>query len=445
MKNKTLNIVFSAIGTRGEGIAKTADCAYFVPFCLSGEEAEVEIVRQKNGVAEGRAVRLVKTVNGRTKPKCGVFGKCGGCQLQHMSYQMQLDYKQNLVKNNLKKLGGVDFDVLPTVQSAKQYCYRNKLQIPFAKLGGRTVSGFYKNGSHSIVPTDSCPLQDGWADDLCRIVREFIDQNDISVYDERTKTGLVRHLVARYIDGQLLATIVVNGDSLPCLPKLQESLDKRFDRYGLFLNINKTRTNVILGKITTKLCGIDGIEGECMGVKYNLQPNSFFQVNDNIRQKIYEGAVSLLDVDGCDIVIDAFSGVGILSAVLAKSGKPVYGIEIVREAVDDADKLKKINGLDNMTNICADVNIKLKQLCSQNKDKKIALVLDPPRKGLDTMTKNAVLEAKPQSIVYISCNSATLARDIHDLSPLYRLAYCRPYDMFPQTSNVETLAQLTLK
>lgn len=444
MKNKNLQLTINALGTNGEGIANTKEYTCFVPFCLPGEVVEATANYCKGKIVYADLVKIKKAQNGRRSPKCKVFGLCGGCQLQHMSYELQLQYKQNLVKNNLSKIGGINFDVLPTEPSAKQYGYRNKLQIPITKIGGKTAVGFYKSATHEIVPTPYCHLQEDWANKLCDIVCDFADENDLSVYDENKKTGLLRHIVARYAEGQLLATLVINGDCLPCWQKLDEKLKTVFDDYGLFVNINKKHTNVILGQQTIHLSGIKQIYGACCNIKYNLQPNSFFQVNDDVREKIYDDAISHTDCD-CDIIIDAYSGIGILSGVLAKSGKQVFGIEIVKDAVEDADKLKKLNGLSNLTNICADVNIKLKQLCDAYKAKKISLVLDPPRKGLDKTTRDAILFALPQKIVYISCNSATLARDVKYLSQAYDLIYCKPYDMFPQTSNVETLVVLRKK
>jgi len=443
IKTNNLKLKIEGIGTNGEGIAKNDQGTCFVPFCLVGEEVEAKPVYKKGSVINAQLVKVTKAVNGRTKPKCKVFGECGGCQLQHMSYDMQLVYKQNLVKNNLKKLGGVDVDVLPTEPSAKTYGYRNKLQMPFGKKDGKTVMGFFKPSSHDMVVTNSCPLQESWADDLCNIVKIFADEQNLTVYNEKTKQGLLRHLVARYVDNQLLVTIVVNGDTLDKWQTLAKMLEQRFDRYGLFVNLNKKHTNVILGDKTMHLCGIPHIEGDCCGVRFNLQPNSFFQINDDIRDKIYRQAISLVDTDGCDVIIDAFSGIGIMSGVLAKTGKQTFGIEIVPEAVQDADKLAKLNGLDNLTNICGDVNIKLKELCQEHKN--VALVVDPPRKGLDKQTKDTILQALPKSLVYVSCNSATLARDVKDLSQAYEVTYCKPWDMFPMTNNVETLAKLTKK
>ena len=442
MKN-LLNLKIQAIGTNGEGIAKNDHGTCFVPFCLVGEEVEAKPVYTKGNVINAQLVKVTKSVNGRTKPKCKVFGNCGGCQLQHMSYDLQLAFKRDLVKNNLKKLGGVDFDVLPVEPSAKIYGYRNKLQMPFGVKGGKVVMGFYKPSSHDMVVTDSCPLQEEWADKLCNIIKQFANENGISVYNEKTKTGLLRHMVARYVDNQLLVTIVVNGDKLDKWQTLAKMLEQNFDRFGLFVNINKKHTNVILGDKTDYLCGIEYISGECCGVKFNLQPNSFFQINDDIRDKIYSQAIALTDTDDCDVIIDAFSGIGIMSGVLAKTGKKTFGIEIVPQAVEDADKLAKLNGLDNLSNICGDVNVKLKELCEQYK--KVALVVDPPRKGLDKQTKDTILQAQPKSVVYVSCNSATLARDVKDLSQLYEVTYCKPWDMFPMTNNVETLVKLVRK
>lgn len=445
MDKNTVRLKISAIGTRGEGIAYGDGFTCFVPFCLPGEEVLALITKKKGGVAYAEAKKILRSVNGRIKPECAVYGKCGGCNLQHMSYDGQLDFKKNLVAGNLKKIGGVVCDVKDTVPCASPYRYRNKLQVPFGNVGGKTVTGFYAEGTHDIVPTSSCPLQDVWADDLCRAAREFADRYGISAYDWKSGKGLLRHLVARYVCGQLLVAVVINGDLLPYADRFAEALSERFDKFGLFVNINKKPTNVIMGDVTKHVRGIKRIDGETCGVSFCLQPESFFQVNDDVREKLYGQAAALVREDGCEVIIDAFSGVGVLSGVLAKGGAEVYGIEIVPQAVADADDLKRRNGLDNLTNICGDVNKELITLCRRLKGKKIAMVLDPPRKGLGKETKEAIAEAAPDRIVYISCDSATLARDIKDLSDIYSPVYCRPFDMFPQTAAVETVVLLAKK
>ena len=440
---RKVTLKISATGTRGEGIAYHDGLTCFVPFCLPGEEVEAEIVSSRGGVADARLVKVLKSVNGRVKPRCALFGKCGGCDLQFMSYETQLEFKRRLVKNNLRKIGGIDFEPEAVVPSDMPFGYRNKLQVPFGKINGQIVSGFYAAGTHDIVAGGSCPLQDGWADLIRRVVAGFAADCGVGIYDEKSGRGLLRHLVARYIDGQLLAAVVINGDELPMADELERRVAEAFDRYGLFVNVNKKRTNVIMGGKTIHVGGIRYIESMTCGVKYRLQPESFFQINDNVRDKLYAAASALVSGGACDNVIDAFSGVGVLSGVLAKSGARVYGIEIVPQAVADADSLKQRNGITNLTNICGDVNVELVRLCQRLKGQKTALVFDPPRKGLAPETKAAALAAEPEKIVYISCDSATLARDIKDLSAKYKLETCRPFDMFPQTAAVETLCLLT--
>lgn len=442
MKNEKIKLLINDIGTNGEGVANKDGVTYFVPFCLPKEEVEATVTFKKGNVAQAKLEKIVKSVNGRCQAACKNFTLCGGCQLQHMNYCAQVSFKREKVKKNLKKIGGINFDVNECVPSDKSFGYRNKLQIPVRKIGSKAVCGFFQSGSHKLVPVTHCPLQDEWADKVLKCVVNFVNENDIAVYDEVKKTGLVRHVVARHVENQLLLTVVINGDELTLWQKLKQKLDENFDRYGLFVNINKKHDNVILGNKTLHLCGLKHIQGDCLGVKFCLQPDSFFQINDFIRDKIYADAISLLDTSDCDIIVDAFSGVGILSGVLCKSGKQVFGIEIVKAAVEDADNLKKINNLKNLTNICGDVNVELKNLCEKNSGKKIALVVDPPRKGLGQPTIEAILHAKPQNIVYISCDSATLSRDVKALSKVYEIKHCTPYDMFPQTDNVETLVVL---
>ena len=443
--NSEKQIEIIALGSNGEGIGGIDDGTVFVDFCIPGETVLVKNISAKKKVANAKLVKIVKSVNGRVNPKCKVFGSCGGCQLQHMNYEMQTTYKRNLVKSNIKKIAKIDFPVAETVASIRQYNYRNKLQIPVAETRDGIVTGFFGPESHVVVATDACPIHEQWADSLCNIIRTWANEAGVSAYNEMTKQGLLRHVVARNLCDQLLVSLVINGDCIPKIENLTSKLEDTFKKVGLFLNINKTQTNIILGKQDVHVFGIEQINGVFAGLKFKLQPKSFFQVNTEMCEKIYASVRDEFLNDDIDVIIDAYSGIGILSGILAMTGKEVIAIEIVPEAVSDAREMKELNRLSNLNLVLGSVSEVLPKIMEQNSGKRIGMVVDPPRKGLDKSIIDIIVEAKLEKVVYISCDSATLARDISILSKKYLLTKCIPFDMFPQTRHVETLVCLKKK
>ena len=415
----------------------------FVGGMIVGESATVKITYVKKNVAYGDVVEMLTPSPERVTPPCPHFGKCGGCALMHMSYSEQLKFKQNKVQTNIKKLGKIDVDVKPCVPSKLVFGYRNKLSLPVAGRPGNAKIGMYQKGSHFVVDMDDCMLGGKWSQTLTQIFRDYLNQNQIPPYNEKTFTGLVRHLVARYVDEQLLVTIVSNGEFTFDLKPLIAELQKAFPKFGLFVNVNTYKNNVILGKTTQHVYGITQIEGEHFGVKFCLQPDSFFQINNGVKDAIYAKAKELLNVANTDVLIDCFSGIGILTNALASANYQTYAMEIIPSAVEGANQMKALNNSPRVTNICGDVNVELPKLTTQLKGKTITMVVDPPRKGLGENICNTILQADVDNIVYISCDSATLSRDLSLLSTKYNVAYIQPYDMFPNTDNVETLVWLT--
>lgn len=441
VQNAEIVCEVTALGTNAEGICETPELRVFVPFVNVGERVRVRLNYCKGGIAYGDCVEVLSP-NHRVVPRCSAFGKCGGCQLQQAQYDAQLRWKARLIRQNLKKIGGIDQDV--SVVASTQWGYRNKLQMPFGIDRKKVVLGFYRTGSHELVPMESCPLQSGWEKALIRIVCEWANENHLSVYREKTHRGCLRHLVARYLNGQLSVTVVVNGESLPNAEKLYEKLLREFPSVGLFRNRNVRPTNVILGGETEHLFGQTAISAEENGIAFQLQPDSFYQVNEEIKTKLYRRVKELLVLSQTEAVIDAFSGIGLLSAALYGDYEE-YAVEIVPSAVADANAMKQKNRLSRLTNVCGDVNEKLPQIFAALKGKKTALVVDPPRKGLSAETIEAILQAEPVQMVYISCDSATLARDLKGLSTKYEIASVEGYDMFPNTRHVETVVSMFRK
>ncbi len=432
----------AAYYSNAETVGEFDGYTVFVPFMLVGERALVKINYVKRNVAYADVVKILEPSPNRIHPVCTHFGRCGGCSLMNMRYEEQLNFKRNKVKQNLVKIGKLNCGVLPCVPSYKQLGYRNKLSLPVAGKKGNAVIGMYRRGTHSVVECRDCLLGGQWSATLVNLFADYLNAEGISPYNETDFSGEVRHLVARYIDGQLLVTVVSNGEFKHSLQPLADRLKFCFDKFGLFVNVNTCKNNVIMGKKTTHVCGIRYIQSEHLGVKFRLQPNSFFQVNDGVKDAIYLKVQQLLDLSKTEALVDCFSGVGVLTNVLANGKFDTYAVEIEPSAVRDAQDLAELNSK-NITNICGDVNTELPRLMEKLADKRVTMVVDPPRKGLGEKVCNTILNTNVDNIVYISCDSATLARDLAMLTAKYNVTYAEPYDLFPQTDQVETVVLLT--
>lgn len=455
-----------ALGSEGEGIVQTVEGTAFVPCCLPEEQVSFKVLKAKGGVAYGKLTEVHTLSPDRAVPVCPVYEKCGGCQLQHMGYSAQLNFKRTLVENCLKKIGGLNVEVQPTVASQRQYSYRNKLALPVGVTEeGEPVVGFFAPRSHRIVPITDCALQQEWAKPLIASLLKFMRENCISGYDEVSGKGVIRHIVAREIKGKFIFT-VVSAQRVDLNP-LAEILDNSFKKYTLLLNVNKSNGNAIFSK-EWHICRGEGFfEGEDCGIKFKAGANTFLQVNDGVRTALYSAVVQ----EVCDkhtVAIDLYSGGGMLTAMLAKGCKAAYGIEIIKEAVVCADELKELNGLsDKMFNICGTVEENLSGVLAQTDGVKRTIVCDPPRKGMERSVIKEIIASNAEKVVLVSCNPATLARDLGLLcgsltdidgqivksTPLpdgsfdgaYKVVSITPFDMFPQTRHVETLVVLQRK
>ena len=442
-----IKISLQSMGNGGEGMAYIDGHAVIVPFALPGENVCARVVHvRRDGTVFASLMSVEDPSAERTSPPCAAFGVCGGCQLMHMTYEAQLSLKRRVVLENLKKIGGQDVEVPPVLPSPFVLGYRNKIQQPIGFDGKKAFTGFFKPSTHDIVRVSSCLLQHSEARRATVVFEEFLNQNKISVYNEKTGRGLVRHFVARYVDGQMLATVVVNGNSLPDWEKLYRALEKVYKKVGLFLNENRNKNNVILGEKTIWLKGLREITSQMCGVEFCLQPDSFFQINMPVAESIYRKVKQLALQCKTEVLIECFSGVGVLSAMLADDSYDSFGIEIVPSAWQDAQKIKEKNNLKRLTNICGDVNKELPKLALECRGKNITVVVDPPRKGVDKAARNTLIEAKPQTIIYVSCDSATLSRDVADfVAAGYKLTFVQAYDLFPNTKHVETVVVLSYK
>ncbi len=472
-KNDSVCAIVEAVGASGEGIIRHEGVTFFVPACLPGEKVRFRVLKIKNNIGYGKLEEVLTPAEERARAKCPVFLRCGGCALQHMEYGVQLVHKATVVKETLRKIGGIQISVPTAIKSDFPYGYRNKLQMPIGvNQEGKTVVGFYAERSHRIVPVSSCAIHPEWSEKLISIISRYAAECNVKGYDEETKTGALRHIVAREIGGKFIFTLVSAKRQIPNVAHLVHLLSEEFREFSLYLNFNDSDTNVILGKEFQLVHGSGFFEAEEQGIRYEAGPVTFLQVNENVRSKLYKDAVKSVTGEGDEVVIDAYSGGGLLTAMLAKKAKRVYGIELEEEAVRCADALKAKNGLFNMTNICGKVEEKLPSVLEKEKGEKVRLILDPPRAGIARSVVKALLESGIPTLTLISCNPATLARDLgiltgrlienesgelvknpayaelaerETLSGFYEITRIQPYDMFPQTKHVESLVCLTRK
>ena len=429
-------------GMGGEGIAKIDNYPIFIQGAIKGEQVKIKLSYVKKDYAFGDIVEVIKSSDFRVKPKCPYYGKCGGCDMQHIAYPEQLEIKRLNIQRTLKKNAGIDMDV-PAPISVNEWEYRNKLALPFGKRGDRVVLGFYEKQTHKVVSMKFCPLHKNWAADVIRVFSEWANENKISVYDEITKKGFLRHLVVRFIDTPDVI-LVGAGDKIPFLDLLVAKIKEVFSTFSLYFSPNKKTGNVILGD-TEQLVYGEETSHNIDGIDVKINPFSFLQVNLDAMSILYNKvAEELSNFDG-DIV-ELYSGIGILTANLAKRmpKSKFVAVEIVLEAVQDARALMESLDVSNRVRcICDDAGKFMDELIDDNNKK--ALLIDPPRKGIDEKVVFKAKEVKFDKIVYISCNPATLSRDIKMLSDSYEIAYIQPFDMFPQTTHVETVVVLNRK
>ena len=460
-KNEVFEGLVEGLGTNGEGIIKCGGTTAFVPFCLVGERVRFKVVKADKNCVYGKLENVLNAAYSRVNPPCPVFFKCGGCDLQHMNYAAQLQFKRELVARSLFKTGGIDFNVSETVPCESEYRYRNKLALPIGvDERGETALGFYGARSHRIIPIEDCLIQSEWVKKVINAVLEYSKTRHIAGYNEFTRTGVLRRIVVRELNGRFLVVLVTAEREIKGIDFLLSLLDRIFRDYGFFLNFNDKRTNVIFGEEFRLLKGSPVYECGEAGITFEAGAETFVQINGDVRAKLYERAVAL--ADGEDVVVDCYAGGGLLTAMFAKKCRRAYGIEVVAESSACADRLKEANGLsDKMTNIVGRVEDELQGVLK--KEKNAVLVLDPPRAGIARSVLNAILQSGAEKVILISCNPATLARDLGlltgtlqenaegALTPAehpegkYEIVSVQPFDMFPQTKHVETLVMLSKK
>lgn len=436
-KNDVIEIDIDDIGYDGEGIAHVGGFAVFIRYALPGEKVRAKIILVKKTFAVGKLETVLRASADRVQPFCPYFGKCGGCTLQHMSYDAQRKYKQNAVRDTFFKAARLTVQPDETVASPLTQGYRNKMSLPVR--GDDPFIGFFAMGSHRVVPITECPIQFHQNFAPIAALKEFMYVHRLTGYNETTHEGMVRHLSVRMLDGFTTVTVVVNGPYKQYIQPLDEILHKIYDdKYAFYVNYNTSENNVILGA-KSELIGGKTAPVTVDGLSVVVHPQSFFQVNDGVRELLYSAVAAEVQAKH---VVDAYSGAGVLSALLAKSAQNVTAIEIEPKAVESARDLIQRNGIHNIELVCGDCATELPRILQETTGESV-IVLDPPRAGCDRRVMDAVAHSSANKVVYVSCNPATLARDVSLLCESgFALTRLTPFDMFPHSANVECLAVL---
>lgn len=463
-KNQELISIVSSMGSNGEGVIKDEGKIVFVPFAIAGEKVRYKVLKVSNKIAYGKLLEVLTPAEERVRPKCPLFGKCGGCQLQHIKYVNQLKIKEDNVKSAFNKIANLNVDVKSSIKGNSEWGYRNKLQLPVGQINGQTVIGFYAENSHRIIPIKDCPINASWTKNVITSFKNYIEENDVKGYDELTHTGELREITVKEVKGNLIITVVTLSDNLKNKDSLINTLKTCLKyNFSLYHNVNDKRTNVIYGDDFKLLYGAPDYTSEMLGIKYKIGVRSFMQVNTSVCSKLYSAVKEACSINENTTVIDAYSGAGLMTALLSKDAKKGVGVEIIPEAVDCANDLARLNGLQekisNYVGKCEDIipDIIAKEK-KENAD--ICLVLDPPRKGCDKRVIESIINSNIDRIVYVSCMPSTLARDIglivgtlkftdngienvQDATHRYKVESVRTFDMFSHTKHVETLVCLT--
>lgn len=448
-KNKEYIVDIIDNGFGGEGIAKIDDFTIFVANAIKGEKVKIMIVKVLNSYAFGKVIEIIEKSEHRIVEDCETYKRCGGCVLRHVDYKETLKIKQNTVQNLVNKTLKNKLKVEEILGMNNPFHYRNKAQYPVGKdKDGNPTIGVFANRTHEIIPIKKCLIQNEQIEKVAKYIFSFIVKNNISIYDEKTRKGLVRHIVTKIgiKTNEIMCIIVINGKELPKEKQLVGEIVEQFKNVKTIVkNINTDNTNVILGKQNISIYGDGVIKDKLEDFTFYISPLSFYQVNPIQAEKLYQLAIQEAAISKKDIVFDLYCGIGTISLFIAKYAKEVYGIEIIEEAVKNAKKNAKVNNIQNIEFISGDVEFILDKLINKNKIIPDIVMLDPPRKGLDRKSIENILEIKPKKLVYISCNPATLVRDLLLFEEQYEIKSIKPVDMFPFTSHVECVAVLQLK
>lgn len=444
-RNADIELTINGLGSDGQGIGRHEGFAVLVPGALPDERVKAHVIKPGKSYAIAKLVEIIEKSPARMEPVCPVFGRCGGCQLMHLDYGEQLSHKRLEVENALRRIGGFkDIEVKPVIGMETPLRYRNKASFPFADIAGEARFGFYAPRSHRLVPLADCPIQQEGLPACARAVAKWANAHHIPAYDEVTGKGTLRHVVARGNKaGEIMAAIVTNG-ALPHKEELIATLREEVPGLASIIhNRNDKNTNVIFDAQFTPLWGRDTLEETICGYKFDVSAASFLQVNPAQTEKLYREVEALLPEDGNASIADVYCGTGTITLLAAKKAKKTVGIECVAEAVADARRNAKKNGVANAEFVCGDAAVELKKLAESGFSPD-TIILDPPRKGCNPAVLDAIAESSASRVVYVSCDPATLARDCKLLCERgFALLSVRPVDMFPQTGHVECVVLMS--
>lgn len=445
-KGKSYEIEIKTLGTSGEGVGRYQEFTVFVPYALPGEKVLAGIEEVKKTYAKGKLQKILTKSADRVAPICAIYDKCGGCQLQHLDYMAQLKAKRQQVIDAITRIGKQsDVYVEPTIGAATPWNYRNKMQFPIGKQKGKTIIGCFAQGSHQIIDTTDCHIQKEGNNEVVNAVREIVNKLNIPVYNEDKHSGVLRHVVGRVgKKGDIMVVIVTASDKMPREKEFVKMLRAKLPKVvSIQQNIQTYRNNVIMGRDTKLLWGKPTILDNIGRLSFHISPRSFFQVNTEQAEVLYNKALEFADLHGEETVIDAYCGTGTITLFLAQKAREVYGIEIVKPAIQDAKKNARDNNVRNAEFIVGDATVIMPKLYRQGIRANV-VVVDPPRAGCTEVVLETFANMKPEKIVYVSCNPASLARDMAVLAKLgYKAKKVQPVDMFPNTSHVETVVLLS--
>ncbi|WP_227938777.1 23S rRNA (uracil(1939)-C(5))-methyltransferase RlmD [Alkalihalobacillus deserti] len=448
-KNDQLQVTIEDLTHEGAGVAKVNGYTLFVPQALPGETVKIKVVKTNKGYGFARLLEIQEASEHRVEPPCPIYHQCGGCQIQHLSYEAQLVSKQKQVRDVLERIGSlIEVTVHPTMGMENPWRYRNKAQVPVGEEGGLVIAGFYQERSHRIIDMNECLIQHEDNDQIIRVVKKIANKHGIRGYDEEKHRGILRHVVARIgkITNEVMVVLVTRGKELPNKKAIiDEILAEVPNVKSIVQNINTKRTNVIFGDKTIVLWGDEYIHDYIGDIKFAISARSFYQVNPEQTKVLYDQALKYAELTGQETVIDAYCGIGTISLFLAQKAKHVYGVEIVPDAIADAKRNAKLNGFTNVDFAVGEAEKVMPWWYAQGIRADV-VVVDPPRKGCDQELLETILSMKPERVVYVSCNPATLARDLKILEAGgYKTKEVQPVDMFPHSTHVECVSQIVLK
>ena len=443
-KNKLYEAQVTDYTAEGQGVAHVEGCAVFLPNAIAGETYTIRIEKLGKTWAAGKIVEVLERSPHRVNRECPVAKLCGGCDFWHMDYEEESRMKAERVKNTLNRIGGEQLDTIPILSAPTCKAYRNKAQYPVASKKGRVYAGFFKAGTHQVVENDRCLILPEESDRIKKIVIDYVNHYRISAYDEETQKGLLRHIYVRRgaVSGQVLVCLVLNGRKLPHSEDLIKRLQAVPGFTTLVISVNTRPGNAILGEEFLTLYGPGFIEDTLCGLTFRLSARSFYQINHHQTQRLYEAAITQAEITKEDLVLDLYCGVGTITLSMAKAAGKVIGVEVIEQAVQDAKENAKRNGIENAEFFCGDAGKAALELEAQGIRPDV-IVVDPPRKGLNADTIEALHKMAPRRIVYVSCDPATLARDAALLKERgYLVKNAQAADLFPRCAHVESVVTL---